>query len=56
MLIYLDPMKKSKSWFHDKVAKAIRLKEKQLKQFKSTKLCIDEDLYKEAKYHALKLI
>ena len=56
MLIYLDPTKKSKSWFIDKVAKAIRLKEKYLKQFKSTKLHIDEDLYKEAKYHTLKLI
>ena len=26
------------------------------KQFKSTKLHIDEDLYKQAKYHAVKLI
>ena len=46
----------TQDWFDEKVAKAIKLWEKHLKQFKSTKLHIDEDLYKEAKYHAVKLI
>ena len=46
----------TQDWFDDEVAKAIKLKEKRLKQFKSTELDIDEDLYKEAKYHAVKLI
>ena len=46
----------TQDWFDDEVAKAIKLREKRLKQFKSTKLHIDEDLYKEAKYHAVKLI
>ena len=46
----------TQDWFDDKVANAIKLREKCLKQFKSTKLHIDEDLYKEAKYHAVKLI
>ena len=40
----------------NEVAKAIKLREKRLKQFKPTKLHIDEDLYKEAKYHTLKSI
>ena len=43
-------------WFDDEVAKAIKLREKRLNQFKSTKLHIDEHLYKEVKYHAVKLI
>ena len=38
------------------MAEAINLRERRLKHFKSTKLHIDEELYKEAKYHALKLI
>ena len=46
----------TQDWFNDEVAKAIKLREKRLKQFKSTKLHTDEDLYKEAKYHAVKLI
>ena len=46
----------TQDWFDDEFAKAIKLREKHLKQFKSTKLHIDEDLYKEAKYHAVKLI
>ena len=33
-----------------------KLREKRLMEFWSTKLHIDEDLYKEAKYHAVKLI
>ena len=37
----------TQDWFDDEVAKAIKLREKRLKQFKSTKLHIDEDLYKE---------
>ena len=40
----------------NEVAKAIKLREKRLKQFKPTKLHIVEDLYKEAKYYALKSI
>ena len=46
----------TQDWFDDEVAKAIKRREKRLKHFKSTKLYIDEDLYKEAKYHAVKLI
>ena len=46
----------TQDWFDDEVAKTIKLREKRLKQFKSAKLHIDEDLYKEAKYHAMKLI
>ena len=42
--------------FDSEVAEAINLRERPLKHFKSTKLHIDEELYKEAKYHALKLI
>ena len=47
---------KNNTQFDDKVAEAIKLREKRLNQSKSTKLHIDEDLYKEAKYHAVKLI
>ena len=46
----------TQDWFDDKVAADIKLREERLKPFKSTKLHIDEDLYKEAKYHALKSI
>ena len=46
----------TQEWFDDKVSKAIKLREKRLKQFKSTKLHIDEYLYKETKYYAVKLI
>ena len=53
---YLRIKSNTQDWFDDKVAKAIKLREKRLKQFKSAKLHIDEDLYKEAKYHAVKLI
>ena len=45
----------TQDWFDDEVAKALKLREKCLKQFKSTKLHIDEGLNKEAKYHAVKL-
>ena len=45
----------TQDWFDDEVAEAIKLREKS-KQFKSAKLHIDDDLYKEAKYHAVKLI
>ena len=48
-------IKNTEDWFDDEVAKVIKLREECLKQFKSTKLHIDEDLYKEAKYHAVKL-
>ena len=47
---------KIQEWFDDKVAKAIKLSEKRVMQFKSTKLHIDEDLYKKAEYHEVKLI
>ena len=46
----------TQDWLDDRVAKAIKLREKRLKQSKSTKVHIDEDLHKEAKYHAVKLI
>ena len=46
----------TQDWFDGEVAKAIKLREKRLKQFKSKKLHIDEDLYKEAKYRAVRLI
>ena len=46
----------TQDWFDDKVTEAIQLKEKHLKHFKSTKLCVDEELYKAAKYHVMKLI
>ena len=46
----------TQDWFDNDVTKAIKLREKRFKQLKSTKLHIDEDLYKEAKYHAVKLI
>ena len=46
----------TQDWFDSEVAEAINLRERRLKHFKSTKLHIDEELYKEAKYHALKLI
>ena len=46
----------TQDWFDDKVARAIKIeREKRLKQFKSTKLYIDEDLHKEATDHAVKL-
>ena len=38
------------------MAEAIALRDKRLKHFKSTKLHVDEELYKEAKYQAQKLI
>ena len=46
----------TQDWFDYKVAADIKLREERLKPFKSTKLHIDEGLYKEAKYHALKSI
>ena len=46
----------TQDWFDDEVAKAVKLREKRLQQFQSTKLHIDEDLYKEAKYRAVELI
>ena len=46
----------TQDWFDDEVTKAIKLRKKCLKQFKSTKFHIDEDLYKESKSHAVKLI
>ena len=44
----------TQDWFDDEVAEAIKLKEKCLKNFKSTKLHIDEELYKKSKYLAMK--
>ena len=46
----------TQDWFNDEVAEAIKLRGKHLKQFKSTKLHIYENFYKESKYHVLKLI
>ena len=43
-------------WFDDEVAEAIKLREKHLHHFKSTKSHIDEELYKESKFLAMKLI
>ena len=41
-------------WFDDEVAETIKLREKCL--FQINKLHIDEELYKEFKYYAMKLI
>ena len=46
----------TQDWFDEKAAKVITLREKRLKQFKSIKLHIDEELYKEGQYHAVKSI
>ena len=46
----------TQDWFDDEVAEAIKLREKCLMRFKLTKLHIDEDLCKEAKYNAMNLI
>ena len=46
----------TQDWFDDEVVEAIKLTEKRLKHFKSTKLHIDEELYKESKYLTMKLI
>ena len=46
----------TQDWFDDEVAEAIQLREKRLKHFKSTKLCVDGEPYEEAKYHVMKLI
>ena len=43
----------TQDWFDDEVAEAIKLRGKCLMRFKLTKLHIDEDLYKEAKYNAM---
>ena len=46
----------TQDWFDGEVAEAIKLRERRLKIFKSTKLHIDEELCKESKYLAVKLI
>ena len=46
----------TQDWFDDSAVKAINLREKCLKNFKSTKLHIDQELSKESKYLAMKLI
>ena len=43
-------------WFDEEVAEAIKLSEKNVKDFKSIKLYIDEELSKESKYLAMKLM
>ena len=55
---FKDPRIKNniQDWFDDEVAEAMKLREKRFKNFKSTKLHIDEKLYKESKYLALKLV
>ena len=42
----------TQDWFNDELVEAIKLREKSLIQFKSIKLHIDDNLSKEAKYHA----
>ena len=46
----------TQDWFDEEIADTIKIRDKHLKRFKSTKLNIDEQLYKEAKCKALKLI
>ena len=46
----------TQEWFNSEVAEAIDLRNKRLIHFKSTKLHVDKELYKEAKYQAQKLI
>ena len=46
----------TQDWFDDSAVEAINLREKCLKNFKSTKLHIDQELSKESKYLAMKLI
>ena len=46
----------TQDWLDDEVAEAFKLREKCLKTFTLTKLHIDEELYKESKYLAVKLI
>ena len=46
----------TQDWFDDSAVEAIKLREKCLKNFKSTKLHIDQELSKEPKYLAMKLI
>ena len=55
---FKDPRIKNNTqdWFDDKVAEAIKLREKRFKNFKSTKLRTDEELYTESKYLAMKLL
>ena len=43
---YLTIKNNPQDWFDNNVIETIKLREKRLKQFKSTKLHIDEDLYK----------
>ena len=46
----------TQEWFDSEVAEVIDLRDKRLKPFKSTKLHVDEELYKESKYQTQKLI
>ena len=46
----------TQDWFDDEVYEAIKLREKRLKLFKTTKFHIHEELYENAKYSAKKLI
>ena len=52
---YLRIKNNTQDWFDDEVAEAIKLREKCVKHFISTKLHIDEELYEESKYLTLKL-
>ena len=45
----------TQEWFDSEVAETIDLRDKCLKHFKSTKLHVDKELYKEAKFQAQKL-
>jgi len=46
----------TQDWFDEEITEAIKIREKRLKQLKSTRLQIHEELYKEAKYSVMKLI
>ena len=46
----------TQDWFDDEVTETIKLNEKHLKHSNPTKLHIDEELYKESKYVAIRLI
>ena len=46
----------TQKWFDDEVAEAIKIREKLLKNFKSIKLHIDEELFEVSKYFAMTLI
>ena len=46
----------TQNWFDGEVLEKLRSRDKLFKAFKKTRLDIDKELYKKAKYDALKLI